>query len=76
MDFFDVINNRYTYRGEFLETPIPKENIEKILSSALKAPTAMNVQTTHFVAITNKEIIKQIGELMPQNGTSTAPLVV
>lgn len=76
MDFFEVINKRYSYRGEFLDKSVPKEDLEKILTAGVKAPTAMNVQTTYFVAVTNKDKIKQIGELMPKNGTATAGAII
>ena len=34
MDFFDVIEKRCSYRGEFLDTPIPDEDMRKIMEAA------------------------------------------
>tara|TARA_B100000029_G_scaffold58232_1_gene52582 strand:- start:994 stop:1626 length:633 start_codon:yes stop_codon:yes gene_type:complete len=43
--------------------PVPKEAIDKIIDAATKAPSGGNMQPWHFIAITDPEIISQIGTL-------------
>ncbi len=76
MDFFEVINKRFSYRGEFTSQKVSKEDIDKILNAALAAPRAMNVQTTSYVVVTNSQIINELGVLINRNGTKTAPLII
>lgn len=76
MDFFEVINKRYSYRGEFKKDKLPKEDIEAILNAALAAPTAMHVNTTSYIAITDKAIISKIGNIIKRNGSKSAPFIL
>ncbi|MGI6752287.1 MAG: nitroreductase family protein [Anaerovoracaceae bacterium] len=76
MDFFEVVNNRYSYRGEFLKEYIPKDSIRKILSAGIKAPTGYNLQSTSFIAVTDPGIIGEIAKAIPSPATETAPLII
>lgn len=54
MDFFDVIDKRYSVRG-FTDEEVSKEDLDKILDVAAKAPTAVNFQPFKvYVIDTNK----------------------
>ncbi|MDO4731433.1 MAG: nitroreductase family protein [Clostridia bacterium] len=76
MDFFDVVNNRFSYRGVFKEQPVLYDDKIKILQCATKAPSGCNLETTYFVAITNKEILNAISEIVPAVFTKTAPMII
>jgi nitroreductase len=67
MDLFQAINERHSYRGGYKNQPVPREDLEKIVDAALKAPTGKNAQTTGFVVIDDAELLKQINELHPLN---------
>ena len=43
MEFFDVIEKRYSMRG-FEDKEVEKEKLDKILKSAQLAPTGVNFQ--------------------------------
>lgn len=63
MDFFEVINKRYSYRGRFADKSVPKSDIIKILDAGLKAPSGKNLQTTSFIAVTKKKLLSDIKDL-------------
>ncbi len=76
MDFFDVVNTRYSYRGAFDNKKLTQEEINKILNSAIAAPIAMRVHSTSYIAITDEKIIKDLGNIINTNGTKTAPFLL
>ena len=43
MDYFDVINKRFSCRS-FLPKKITKEELNKVLNAGILAPTAVNFQ--------------------------------
>lgn len=66
MDLFEVVNKRLSYRGEFRDINIPKNDLIKIVDTGLKAPSGKNLQTTEFVIIDDEEILKIIKLLFPE----------
>ncbi len=61
MEFFEVVNKRYSAR-KFEEKQIPEEDIKKLIEAASKAPSAKNAQNWHFVVIQDKAIIEKMGQ--------------
>ncbi|MFZ2456260.1 MAG: nitroreductase family protein [Candidatus Altiarchaeia archaeon] len=55
----DAIYARRSIR-RFLDKPVPREQIKKLLSAAVMSPSAMNRQPWKFVVIENKEKIKEL----------------
>jgi nitroreductase len=76
MDFFEVIDKRHSYRGEFKDIEVPEEDIKKILLAGIKAPSGYNLQTTTFVVVTDENLRKSIAEILPTEGTKTAPMII
>jgi len=68
MQLLEVIKNRYSCR-KFLDRPIPKELIEKLIDAGRFAPTARNIQPWEFIVITDKENLKKIGAITSPNGS-------
>lgn len=66
MDVFEALRKRRSVRV-FQDKAIPKEELEKIIDAARFAPTARNVQPWEFIIITDKKVLKQIGDLA-ENG--------
>lgn len=54
METMDSISRRRSIR-KFIDKEIPREIVEKILDSAIKAPSAKNRQPWKFIVITSKE---------------------
>lgn len=48
----------------FADDDVPEEDIEKILSAGINAPSAMNTQPWHFTAITNDEVTQKLADAM------------
>lgn len=67
MDFFDVVKNRHSYRGAFKNTPIPRQDLEKIVQAGLDAPSGKNAQTTEFIIVDKPDLVRQIAQLHPTN---------
>ncbi|MBP7654041.1 nitroreductase family protein, partial [Candidatus Dependentiae bacterium] len=53
---------------EFLEKPVPKEILEKIVYAGHRAATARNLQPWIFVVVTDKESRLNIKNMCPKNG--------
>ncbi len=76
MEFFDVVNNRGSYRGAFKNTEIPEEDIRKIIEAGICAPSAGNFQETFFIAVKDAKVRGAIANIMPTKGMKTAPLII
>ena len=57
MDFEQILFNRRSIRS-YLDKPVEREKLDKVLKAATYAPSAMNNQARQFIAITDKEILK------------------
>ena len=76
MDFFEAVEKRYSYRGEFESTPVPREDLIKIVTAGTKAPSAGNLQTQSFLIITDPVTRAAIAEIFNHKGISTAPALI
>ncbi len=57
--FFDVIADRRSIRS-FSKDAVPRGTIEKILSSAILAPSGTNSQPWHFVVVEDHDLIDKM----------------
>ena len=73
MNTFEAISRRYSYRGRYLPTPIPREHLELILEAACAAPSGCNKQTTSFLAVDDPEIRAQLNAVIDPPLGETAP---
>jgi nitroreductase len=76
MELSKVLENRYTFHGEFTDKKVTEEQIKTILNSAASAPYGMHNWTTSLVVITDEEILKQIAKLAPIKMIQTASLII
>lgn len=74
MDFFEVVQRRHSYRGEFLQQPIPQEDVHRILDAGIRAPSGHNRQTTRFLVVQSSALRKGISEIYPHKGIASAPV--
>ena len=76
MDVFEAIKRRRSIRA-YLDRPIEKEKITKLLQAAQLAPSAKNRQEWKFIVVTDEKIRK---ELVPacrgQKFIAEAPVVI
>ncbi|NOZ61265.1 MAG: nitroreductase [Calditrichaeota bacterium] len=59
MDFFELIQIRKSVR-KFEPKPVPKSEIEKIMSAARLAPSWRNRQSWKFIVVSDRELKKQL----------------
>jgi nitroreductase len=67
MELFEVLKNRHSYRGQFLKEDISREDLEKIASAAILAPSGCNRQTTEFVVVDEKNLVAEIAAIEGAN---------
>jgi nitroreductase len=75
MDIFEAIAKRFSYRGEFMDEPISRHHLKKIVQAGIDAPSGCNAQSTSFVVVDKPEVIAEISKLIgdkPVCKTATA----
>ena len=74
MELFEAIFTRRSYRGLFKDTPVPREDLKKIMEAVLAAPSGCNKQTTSVIAVDDPAVMKQLTALIADRpGFSSAP---
>ena len=76
MDVFEAIGNRYSYRGEFKDAPVPREDLTRIVEAGLKAPSGCNAQTTTFVIVDDPGLLAKIRKLHSMRAVQDAGAVI
>jgi nitroreductase len=64
MDVFEAVSKRYSYRGEFTDAPVPREDLIKIVLAGIHAPSGKNEQTTSFVLVDDPELLGRIAQIV------------
>lgn len=76
MEFFDVVAQRHSYRGQFEETPVPREDLVRILEAGLAAPSGCNRQTTSLIALDDAALVAQVGGMLNKPNFASAPVAI
>lgn len=63
MDLFDAIDKRHSYRDAFSTQPIPRDDLTKIVTAGLMAPSGCNKQTTEFLIVDDPALIAQVAAM-------------
>lgn len=75
MDFFEVINRRYSVRS-YLPDPVEPEKIQRILEAARLAPTACNLQAFKIVVVKTEGRKEELRKVYPRNWFVDAPYII
>jgi nitroreductase len=67
MDVFEAITRRHSYRGAFLDRPVPRDDLRRIVQAGIQAPSGRNAQTTTFIIVDDLELVRRIGALHTTN---------
>lgn len=67
MDVFEAFQRRHSYRGSFTDAPVSSDDLKKIVSAGLAAPSGCNAQTTQFVIVDDEAIVTQINQMHESN---------
>lgn len=76
MTILDLINNRHSYRGEYENTPVPREDLIKIMEAGLAAPSGCNKQTTSLIAVDDPEVLGKLRQVIDPPVGETAPAII
>lgn len=76
MDAFTALVTRRSIR-KYADRPVSDDELEKILTAAMLAPSAVNKQPWHFLVIDDAEILSEIPEIHPNAKMATgAPCAI
>jgi len=76
MTFLDLINSRHSYRGEYENTPVPREDLVKIMEAGLSAPSGCNKQTTSLIAVDDPDLLAKLRKVIQPPVAETAPAMI
>ena len=76
MNTLDAIKNRTSYRGEYENTPVPKEDLIKIMEAGLEAPSGCNTQTTSLITIDDPQLMEKMWSEIGSESKNKAPAMV
>lgn len=76
MDIFTAIVKRCSYRGPFKNEKIPRNDLEKIVTAGLCAPSGKNAQTTNFIVVDDPILIKTISAMHTMAAMQTAQAII
>jgi nitroreductase len=76
MDVFEAIAQRYSYRGDFADVPVPRDDLEKIVQAGIQAPSGKNEQTTSFVIVDDPALLGQLAQMVNRPVCNTARAMI
>ena len=76
MDLFDAIHARRSYRGRFRATPVPREDLARIMEAGLAAPSGCNKQTTRLIAVDDPDLLARLRAVIDPPVGETAPAAI
>jgi nitroreductase len=68
MNTLDTIKNRTSYRGEYKDIAVPREDLVKIMEAGLLAPSGCNTQTTSLIGVDHPKIMEELNQVMKSCG--------
>jgi len=76
MSTLKAIMERTSYRGKYKNTPVPREDLRKIMEAGLAAPSGCNTQTTSLIAVDDIDVLNKLREVIEPHFVISAPAVV
>ena len=76
MDFFDIVQARYSHKEQFLPDAVPLADLEKIAHAGLRAPSGANRQTVRLIILPDRAAIDPLSAFVQHGGLATAPAVI
>ena len=76
MDLLESISSRHSYRGKFESTPVPREDLIKIMEAGLAAPSGCNKQTTSLIAVDDPAVLEKLRQVIDPPVGETAPAMI
>lgn len=76
MTTLEVIMTRHSYRGTYRSTPVPREDLVKIMEAGLAAPSGCNKQTTSLIAVDDPAVLAELHKVICPAAGETAPAMI
>jgi nitroreductase len=76
MDLFEAIRSRHSYRGPFLASSVPREDLRRIVEAGIQAPSGYNAQTTSFVIVDETDLIVKVADILGKAKLREAPALI
>ncbi len=76
MNVIEAISKRHSYRGNFKQTPVPREDLVTIMQAGLDAPSGCNTQTTSLIAVDDPDVLKELRAVINPPVAETAPAII
>ena len=76
MNTLDAIKARTSYRGRYKNTPVPREDLIKIMEAGLAAPSGCNTQTTSLICVDDPELLTRVKISLRSQVANTAPAMI
>ena len=76
MNTLETIAARRSYRGRFLSTPVPREDLKAIVEAGYHAPSGCNKQTTAFLVVDDPQIMEKLHSVIVPPVGETAPAMI
>ncbi|MBP5654955.1 MAG: GNAT family N-acetyltransferase [Clostridiales bacterium] len=75
-DAINVIGTRHSYRGAYVEEPVPEEDLKQIAQAGINAPSGCNKQTTDIVVVNDPGQLDKIKAAIDPPVAKTAPAMI
>ncbi|MBQ0104471.1 MAG: nitroreductase family protein [Armatimonadetes bacterium] len=75
METFEAIKKRLSYRGQYKNIPVSREDLKKIMECGLDAPSGCNKQTTSLICVDDPEMLDKIYGMFSKN-VNRAPAAI
>ena len=76
MNVFTAIQNRTSYRGPYLPTKVPREDLIQIMEAGLAALSGCNTQTTSLIAVDDPEVLRKLNGVIGMPSVETASAMI
>ena len=76
MDLFEAIEKRHSWRGGFLDKPVPRADLKKIVQAGIQAPSGCNAQTTSFVGVDDAALIAEMARVVDKQVVCEARAII
>lgn len=76
MNVIQAMNQRHSYRGKYLDNPVPREHLIQIMQAGLSAPSGCNKQTTSLIAVDDPDTLSSLHKVIQPPIGETAPAMI
>ena len=76
MNTLECIFSRHSYRGEYKDELVPREDLIRIMEAGLAAPSGCNKQTTSLIAVDDEELVARMKAVIEPPIAESAPAFI